>query len=82
MKMTAYKTSSRRHQRGIGLVEIMIAMVLAAVMFNGLMEIFLSSRQTYNATDNLTRLQEKYPDFIAVSQPNGLRLSLCRRQRV
>jgi type IV pilus assembly protein PilW len=29
-----------------------------AIMFNGLMEIYLSSRQTYNATDNLTRLQE------------------------
>jgi type IV pilus assembly protein PilW len=47
-----------RRQQGLGLVEIMIAMMLVAVMFNGLMEIFLSSRQTYNATDNLTRLQE------------------------
>ena len=40
------------HQRGVGLVEIMIAMLLVGIMFNGLMEIFLSSRQTYNATDN------------------------------
>ncbi len=51
-------TSSKSRQGGIGLVEIMIAMVLVAIMFNGLMEIFLSSRQTYSATDNLTRLQE------------------------
>ena len=36
----------------------MIAMLLVVFMFNGLMEIFLSSRQTYTATDNLTRLQE------------------------
>ena len=56
--MNTMNRSRRAPQRGLGLVEIMIAMVLVAIMFNGLMEIFLSSRQTYNATDNLTRLQE------------------------
>ncbi|MCZ6829968.1 MAG: prepilin-type N-terminal cleavage/methylation domain-containing protein, partial [Gammaproteobacteria bacterium] len=56
-KITSIR-NRRQHQRGMGLIEIMIAMVLVAIMFNGLMEIFLSSRQTYSATDNLTRLQE------------------------
>ncbi|WP_279247243.1 PilW family protein [Candidatus Litorirhabdus singularis] len=60
MRKTVHKTQfpGRRKQRGLGLVEIMIAMLLVVFMFNGLMEIFLSSRQTYTATDNLTRLQE------------------------
>jgi type IV pilus assembly protein PilW len=60
MSKIASKTQfpGRRKQRGLGLVEIMIAMLLVVFMFNGLMEIFLSSRQTYTATDNLTRLQE------------------------
>ena len=33
-------------------------MALFIVMFNGLLEIFIESRQTYAATDNITRLQE------------------------
>lgn len=49
---------SRRGQRGLGLVEIMVAMALFIVMFNGLLEIFLESRLTFSATDNITRLQE------------------------
>lgn len=47
-----------RRQRGVGLIEVMVTLLLVAVLFNGLMEIFLSSRATYSATDNLTRLQE------------------------
>jgi type IV pilus assembly protein PilW len=47
-----------RRQRGIGLIEIMVALLLVAVLTNGLMEVFLSSRATYSATDNITRLQE------------------------
>ena len=48
----------RRHQRGAGLIEIMVAMLLMAIMFNGLIDMFLSSRATFSATDNLSRLQE------------------------
>ena len=60
MKLARTTTIRNRRQRqtGLGLVEILIAMVLTAIMFNGLMEISLSSRQTFSATDNLTRLQE------------------------
>ena len=47
-----------RRQRGLGLVEIMVAMALFIVMFNGLLEIFLESRMTFSATDTITRLQE------------------------
>ncbi len=45
-------------QRGLGLVEIMVSLLLMAIMFNGLMDIFLNSRATYSATDNITRAQE------------------------
>jgi type IV pilus assembly protein PilW len=48
----------RRGQHGLGLVEIMVAMALFIVMFNGLLEIFLESRMTFTATDTITRLQE------------------------
>jgi len=48
----------QRRQRGLGLIEIMVSLLLVAIMFNGLMDIFLSSRATFSATDNITRLQE------------------------
>jgi type IV pilus assembly protein PilW len=55
---TASKRRPGRRQEGVGLIEVMVTLLLVAVLFNGLMEIFLSSRATYSATDNITRLQE------------------------
>ena len=49
---------SRNRQGGMGLVEVLVAMALFIVMFNGLLEIFLESRSTFSATDSITRLQE------------------------
>lgn len=51
-------TPGKRRRQGFGLVEIMVAMALFIVMFNGVLEIFLESRSTFSATDNITRLQE------------------------
>lgn len=45
-------------QAGVGLIELMISLALVAVLFNGLIDILLSSRSAYSATDNITRLQE------------------------
>jgi type IV pilus assembly protein PilW len=60
--MIAFKSTSiqkqRRCQRGASLIEIMVAMLIMAIMFNGLLDMFLSSRATFSATDNLSRLQE------------------------
>lgn len=52
------KHQLQRRQRGLGLIEIMVSLLLVAIMFNGLMDIFLNSRATFSATDNITRLQE------------------------
>jgi type IV pilus assembly protein PilW len=48
----------QRRQGGLGLIEIMVSLLLVAILFNGLMDIFLNSRATFSATDNITRLQE------------------------
>ncbi|MDQ7091094.1 MAG: PilW family protein [Methylococcales bacterium] len=45
-------------QRGITLIEIMIAMVIGLFLMGGVMQIFLSSQQTYKMQDNLSRMQE------------------------
>lgn len=51
------------HQRkwqesGFGLIELMIAMVLGLLLLGGVLSMFASSRRTYEATDQLSRVQE------------------------
>ncbi|MBT4523092.1 MAG: hypothetical protein HOC23_24070 [Halieaceae bacterium] len=43
---------------GFGLIELMVAVSLMGVLLTGLLELYLSSRQNYSATDSLSRLQE------------------------
>lgn len=47
-----------RHQRGLTLVELMIAMLLGLFLVGGLLQIFISSKQTYRMQEGLSRLQE------------------------
>jgi type IV pilus assembly protein PilW len=47
-----------RHQRGISLVELMIAMVVGLILMNGIFNIFLSSKRAYRTTEELGRIQE------------------------
>ena len=44
--------------RGLSLIELMIAMVLGLLVVGTAIGIFISNRQTYRATDNLSRVQE------------------------
>lgn len=48
----------RRAQRGLGLIELMISMVLGLLVVGGAISVFLSSQQTYRATESLARVQE------------------------
>jgi len=45
-------------QKGISLVELMIAMILGLVLMAGIIEIFISSKQMYRVQDARARLQE------------------------
>lgn len=45
-------------QYGLTLVELMIALVLGLLLLGGVIQIFLSSRQSYQLQDGLSRLQE------------------------
>jgi type IV pilus assembly protein PilW len=45
-------------QRGMTLVEIMVAITISLVLLSGVMQIFLSSKQTYRMNEELARLQE------------------------
>ncbi|WP_339080122.1 PilW family protein [Pseudomonas sp. TMP9] len=48
----------RRTQLGLSLVELMVAMALGLLLMTGVVQVFLSSRQTYAANEAMGRLQE------------------------
>lgn len=54
-------TSLRRARsalRGVTLVELMVALVLGLIIVGAVLNVFLSSRQTFRVNENLGRLQE------------------------
>lgn len=51
-------TSFPRRQLGLTLVELMVALVLGLVVIGAVVNLFLTNRQTYRATENLARMQE------------------------
>ncbi|GMR08136.1 MAG: PilW family protein [Gammaproteobacteria bacterium] len=46
------------HSAGIGLIEIMIAMVLGLILVGGVIELFVNSKTTYRTAEELSRMQE------------------------
>ncbi len=47
-----------RTERGFSIVELMIALVLGLILLGGVIQVFLSSRQTYSANEAMSRMQE------------------------
>ena len=55
-------------QKGLTLIELMIAMLLGVFLIGGILQIFISTKQSYRMQENLSRLQENgrfAMDFIA-----------------
>lgn len=55
---TPRTTSSLRRQLGVSLIELMIAVVVALILLAGLFQVYLSTKQSYNAQEQLARMQE------------------------
>ena len=47
-----------KSQKGFGLVELMISLVLGMLLIGGVLSIFLSNQQTFRSNEGLSRLQE------------------------
>jgi type IV pilus assembly protein PilW len=45
-------------QRGVSLIELMIALLVGLLVVGGLLQVYLSSKQGYNAQEQLARMQE------------------------
>jgi type IV pilus assembly protein PilW len=57
MARAAFVQSSAR-QRGISMVEIMVALTLSLVLVGGILTVYLVSKQTYRSADAFSRIQE------------------------
>jgi len=53
-----YSSVSGQRQRGISLVEILVALVLGLVLMGGIIQLLIGSKQTYRFYDALSRIQE------------------------
>ncbi|MBL3527504.1 MAG: PilW family protein [gamma proteobacterium endosymbiont of Lamellibrachia anaximandri] len=49
---------NRRHNQGLTLVELMIAIVLSLILMAGATSIFMASKQTFNLEEDVSRVQE------------------------
>lgn len=47
-----------RAEGGFSIVELMIALMLGLILLGGVLQVFLSSRQTYSANEAMSRMQE------------------------
>ena len=52
------KNTVKKHQVGMTLIEIMIALLIGLFLLAGLYQIFISSKQSYRLSDGQSRLQE------------------------
>ncbi len=53
-----YQSCPKHKQRGLSLVELMIALVLGLVLSAGVFQVFTNSSQTYQLSDSLSNMQE------------------------
>lgn len=48
----------RSRQTGVSLVELMVGVVVGLILIGGLLQVYLSTKQSYNAQEQLARMQE------------------------
>jgi type IV pilus assembly protein PilW len=58
MSVYAHKPAHAVRQRGVTLVELMVALVLGLVLTGGAIQVFIGQRTTYGFNEGLSRLQE------------------------
>lgn len=60
--------SSRRRQRGLSLVEMMVSIALGLLILVAILQVFTASRQTYRYQQNISRMQENARIAIEILQ--------------
>lgn len=66
--------SKRKAQTGVGLVEIMVALVLSLLLIAGVIRIYLGSKLNYEMQEGLSRVQEN-ARFVLETMANDIRMA-------
>ena len=56
--MNSTQTEIRRLQKGVTLIELMVAMLIGSILLIGAVTVFSDSRATFRTSDIIARLQE------------------------
>ena len=57
-------------ERGLSLIELMVAMTIGAVLIFGATQVYVNSRQSYSVTESVARLQETARYALSVIEPD------------
>jgi len=63
-------STARFRERGLSLIELMVAMAIGAVLIFGATDVFVNSRNSYGVNENVTRLQETARYAMSVIEPD------------
>jgi len=63
-------STTRVGERGLSLIELMVAMAIGAVLIFGATQVFINSRNSYGVNENVTRLQETARYAMSVIEPD------------
>jgi type IV pilus assembly protein PilW len=61
---------SRACQRGVSLIELMVALVISLVLIGGAIQVYSFSRQNYEVNESVVRLQETARYALSVLEPD------------
>ncbi|WP_129647264.1 PilW family protein [Peristeroidobacter agariperforans] len=67
---TLSSTRSRGLQRGVSLIELMVALVISLVLIGGAIQVFSFSRRNYEVNESVVRLQETARYALSVLEPD------------
>jgi len=56
--MRKNRPTGTKNQRGLSLIELMIAITIGLILAAGIMQIFISNKQTYRMQEGMSRMQE------------------------
>ena len=63
-------STARIRERGLSLIELMVAMAIGAVLIFGATDVYINSRNSYGVNENVTRLQETARYAMSVIEPD------------
>lgn len=67
---TLLRTMAFTRQRGVSLIELMVAMTLGSVLIFGATQVYVNSRNAYGANEGVSRMQETARYAMSVIEPD------------